>query len=143
MTIHEARTEEQIRACHTVMVQLRPHLADPDVFTRQVLRQMEQGYRLAFTITEDGEAAAVAGYRILESLSWGKYLYVDDLATDTSLRSQGHGQALLSYLKQTALDENCGQLHLDSGVQRYEAHRFYLRERLLITAHHFAIKLQE
>ena len=33
--------------------------------------------------------------------------------------------------------EGCEQLHLDSGVQRYEAHGFYLKNRLHITSHHF------
>jgi hypothetical protein len=35
----------------------------------------------------------------------------------------------------------CGELHLDSGVQRFAAHRFYLRERMEIMAHHFRLKL--
>jgi hypothetical protein len=32
---------------------------------------------------------------------------------------------------------------LDSGVQRFGAHRFYLRRRMNITSHHFAIDLRE
>ena len=35
----------------------------------------------------------------------------------------------------------CKELHLDSGVQRFAAHRFYLRERMDITCHHFAMPL--
>jgi len=31
------------------------------------------------------------------------------------------------------------QLHLDSGVQRYMAHKFYLREGFIIASHHFSI----
>jgi hypothetical protein len=33
-------------------------------------------------------------------------------------------------------------LHLDSGVQRFAAHRFYLARRMDITCHHFALKLR-
>jgi hypothetical protein len=37
---------------------------------------------------------------------------------------------------------NCDQLHLDSGVQRFGAHRFYLASRMDIIAHHFTMKLR-
>lgn len=33
-------------------------------------------------------------------------------------------------------------LELDSGVQRFDAHRFYLVQRMLNTAHHFRLTLQ-
>jgi hypothetical protein len=36
--------------------------------------------------------------------------------------------------------ENCQQLTLDSSVQRFAAHRFYLRQRMEITSHHFTIR---
>jgi hypothetical protein len=32
-------------------------------------------------------------------------------------------------------------LDLDSGVTRFDAHRFYLRERMHIQSHHFALAL--
>jgi hypothetical protein len=35
----------------------------------------------------------------------------------------------------------CSRLSLDSGVTRHDAHRFYLRERMVIASHHFAKKL--
>jgi hypothetical protein len=34
-------------------------------------------------------------------------------------------------------------LDLDSGVQRHDAHRFYLRERMHISSHHFTKRLDE
>ena len=37
-----------------------------------------------------------------------------------------------------AAKEGCLQLHLDSGIQRKEAHRFYEREGMTITGFHFA-----
>ena len=35
----------------------------------------------------------------------------------------------------------CAQFHLDSGVQRFDAHRFYLHKGMNISAHHFAMPL--
>ncbi len=34
------------------------------------------------------------------------------------------------------------QLTLDSGVQRFAAHRLYLRQRMDITSHHFTMNLK-
>ena len=47
------------------------------------------------------------------------------------------GWRLFDWLLAEARREGCEQLHLDSGVQRYEAHGFYLKNRLHITSHHF------
>ncbi|MGX1791676.1 hypothetical protein ACWIDW_01820 [Microbacterium sp. NPDC055312] len=41
-------------------------------------------------------------------------------------------------LRERAVAARCRQLDLDSGVQRFDAHRFYLRERMNIDAHHFS-----
>lgn len=64
-----------------------------------------------------------------------------DLVTDSARRSRGHGKALLHSLIQRARDEGCRALDLDSGVQRFDAHRFYLANRMIISSHHFTLKL--
>lgn len=46
---------------------------------------------------------------------------------------------LVSWFKSHALATGCEQIHLDSGVQRFAAHRFYLREGFNIASHHFSI----
>ena len=132
-------TPEEIAATFPVMSQLRPHLAPAD-YVPTVQRMAAAGFRLA-AVTVQGAVAAVAGYRLGESLSWGRYLYVDDLVSDARSRSHGHGRLLLGWLAQQARAAGCAQLHLDSGVQRHGAHRFYLRERMDITAFHFALPL--
>ncbi len=40
---------------------------------------------------------------------------------------------MISWLKSHARQLGCNQLHLDSGVQRFSAHRFYLREGFIRT----------
>jgi hypothetical protein len=44
---------------------------------------------------------------------------------------------LLSWLKERAEKEGCQQLHLDSGTQREDAHRFYGREGMKMASFHF------
>lgn len=95
---------------------------------------------MAFVQETDG-VVAVAGFRVGENLAWGRFLYVDDLVTHPAHRSKGYGAGLLSWLKEYAEKEGCSQLHLDSGVQKKEAHRFYEREGMTIAAFHFFEKL--
>jgi GNAT superfamily N-acetyltransferase len=136
-----ANTPEEIRRCHLVMRELRPLFHEPEQFVERVLRQQKEGYQLAFLESED-EVCAVAGFRFLESLFSGKFLYVDDLVTRESDRSCGFGGQLLDWLIEQAREHGCKNLELDSGVQRFDAHRFYLLKRMNISSYHFRIKIE-
>ena len=126
--------------CFPVMRELRPHLGSEAEFVFRVERQQAQGYELAFL--EAGESVrAVAGFRVSEKLSAGRFMYVDDLATCEEDRSKGYGGQLFDWLAEHARVRGCAQLQLDSGVWRYGAHRFYLGKRMDITCHHFDLKL--
>ena len=141
MQIQLAETDRDIERCFPVMVQLRPHLA-ADEFLDLVRRMMEGGYHLAY-IEDVGTVQAVAGFRILEMLSRGRFMYVDDLVTDATARSQGYGDALFDWLAEYACAHACRQLELDSGVQRFGAHRFYFRKRMHIASYHFSLRLDD
>jgi GNAT superfamily N-acetyltransferase len=88
-------------------------------------------------VAEEGAVRGVAGYRYLDQLVRGRVLYVDDLVTEEGMRSRGYGEALLGWLYELARSSGCTALELDSGVHRAEAHRFYFRQRMTISAFHF------
>ena len=133
-----ARSAEEIRRCFPVMRELRTHIVAEDEFVRRVQRQQAEGYLLAY-LESAGAIRACAGYRYVEMLFAGKFLYVDDLVTRAGDRSLGCGGQLFDWLMQEARKNNCTQLQLDSGVQRFDAHRFYLAKRMKISSHHFVI----
>ena len=135
MNILIAKTDTDIAACYPVMRELRPHIVESEFLSR-VRIQKKGGYLLAF-VQETVGPVAVAGFRIGENLAWGRFLYVDDLVTHPAYRSKGYGAALLTWLCEYAEREGCLQLHLDSGMQRKEAHRFYEREGMKRTSYHF------
>lgn len=137
--IRLATTDEDIAACAPVMRELRPEL-DPAEFLPRVRRLEATGYHLA-RLAQDGRVVAVAGFRLGENLAWGHFLYVDDLVTAASARSRGHGAALMRWLADFARRHGCGQLHLDSGTHRKDAHRFYLREGMTLASCHFSARL--
>jgi len=141
MTIRLATTDADIARCYSVMAQLRPHLVE-DEFVARVRRMQAEGFHLAL-LEDSGAVAAVAGYRYYDKLFSGRNLYVDDLVTDATRRSRGHGAALLEWLGAEARRHGCVQLELDSGVQRFDAHRFYFREQMHVSAYHFVRALPE
>ncbi|MGB0651914.1 MAG: GNAT family N-acetyltransferase [Thermoplasmatota archaeon] len=142
MTIREALTDDDVRALHPVMVQLRPHVDDPEALVAAVGRMRADGYRLVMATDPVGGAVeAVAGFRVFEMLYRGRFLYVDDLVTDEAHRSKGHGAALLAWLREEARRLDCQQVVLDSGVQRKDAHRFYEREGFEVLALNFTQQL--
>jgi GNAT superfamily N-acetyltransferase len=135
MTIELAESDVDILACFRVMQHLRD-LGDATAFLRRVRSQQLSGYQLA-ALRDEGGPVAVAGFRLGENLAWGRHLYVDDLVTLPEGRSRGYGAALLSWLAEFGRTRGAGQLHLDSGKQRVEAHRFYAREGLEASGIHF------
>lgn len=137
MNIRIATDEADIRACYPAMHELRPHLAEEE-FIAQVQRQRQNhGYQLVY-IAEHDRVVAAAGYRIAEFLAWGKAFYLDDLITLSTARQHGYGGQLLDWLIAKAQELGCKQFHLDSGMQRHDAHRLYLNKKLQIASHHFA-----
>jgi GNAT superfamily N-acetyltransferase len=134
-------TDDDILAARHVMRQLRPQIPEAD-YRATVRRMMQTDGYLQAAVFEGDTVVAVAGYRFMEMLyAGGKTLYVDDLNTDETRRSRGHGRMLMDWLKGEAKEHGCVQLQLDSGVQREQTHRFYFREGLTINCYHFRIDL--
>ena len=139
MEVVKIKTVEEMQACFIVLAQLRPHIKAEE-FLERVLIQYQRGYQLV-ALLEENTIMAVAGYHISESLAWGKFLYIEDLVTNQKNRSQGFGKQLLDWLHSEAREQGCAQLHLDSGIQREDAHRFYEREGMTFASHHYVSQL--
>lgn len=118
--------------------QLRPQL--PADYASKMQRVFAQGGRMVLAAQGDS-VLGLAIWRCFENTFSDVQLYVDDLVTVEASRSQGVGHNLIEWLSQRARMLNAANLALDSGTQRLQAHRFYLRERFDITSFHFNKKL--
>ena len=123
----------------TVHRQLRPQL--PDDYLAKMQRVFAGGARMCVA-ERGGAVTGVAVYRIHENTFDGVQMYVDDLITDETKRSQGVGKALLDHLQSLARATCCEAFTLDSGTQRQQAHKFYFREGLVVTSFHFGKSLR-
>ena len=137
MNIKIAESDAELARISDVLLELRRAFTK-DALIAQIKAQQQAGYRVAY-LESAGESVCVAGFVVGTKLAWGKHLYVDDLVTAERHRSTGAGKRMLDWLKAHALALGCRQLELDSGVQRFGAHRFYLREGFDISSHHFSI----
>lgn len=119
-----------------VLRELRPHLTE-DLFRSVLAEGQGQGLRFSAAYDDAGVCVGAAGWRIVANTYLVRKLYVDDLVTASSARSTGVGHALLGHLEERARAAACTTLALDSGTQRTDAHRFYFRERMAVTAFSF------
>jgi GNAT superfamily N-acetyltransferase len=133
-----AESNNEIADCFQVMKQLRPELTEK-FFVPLVRELMQEGYQVAF-LQDENKVVCVAGFKISNSLSIGKNLYIDDLSTLNSSQSKGYGRQMMNWLRKLAKKEDCNYLHLDSNVTRYRAHKFYLSQDMYIASYHFAEK---
>ncbi|HTV72898.1 MAG TPA: GNAT family N-acetyltransferase [Candidatus Acidoferrales bacterium] len=117
-----------------------PVVASLECFAQWVDEQQRpQGYRLIGSFVAGRRAAvAAAGFRRVRCLAWGDAVHVDDLITLAAFRGAGHADALMRWILAEARRLGCEQLHLDSGTQRLDAHRFYLKHGFSIRSFHFS-----
>ncbi len=137
MNVKLAKSDADLERVSEVLRELRTAF-DTSTLIAQIKEQMNAGYQIAY-VEADGEVLCVAGFVVGTKLAWGKHIYVDDLVTAERHRSKGAGARMISWLKSHARQLGCNHLHLDSGVQRFAAHKFYLREGFNIGSHHFSI----
>jgi GNAT superfamily N-acetyltransferase len=134
-------TPDEIVSSFNVFLELRPALSDKHHFAEQILKQQKKGYKI-YAIIEDEEVVACVGFRIMTMFARGKILYIDDLITKGKYRSREYGKILLNKVVTVAGDNECNQIHLDTGYVRHVAHRFYLNHGFEFHCHHLALKLE-
>jgi GNAT superfamily N-acetyltransferase len=123
------------------LLALRPQLGTADRLVARIDDvQRREGYRLVASFVDGQEqAAAAAGFRVVNTLVWGHALYCDDLSTRPEHRRAGHAGRLVDWMIEEAVRLRCDQFHLDSGTgpDRADAHRLYMNKGLRIAAYHF------
>jgi len=139
MLIKTAQTNEDFLKCFDVMQALRPQLT-PELFLDLLKKMKVENYSLIF-IEENEKAISACGFRYLTSLFDGQFIYIDDLSTLPEARGKGHAGMLFDFIVEKAKAENLKAVHLDSGHQRFDAHRLYLKKGMKIASHHFKIEL--
>lgn len=140
MNLKILKNYDDIIQAFDVFLELRPSLTDAASFATQVLVQQKEGYQVIAVIESDCVVAAI-GFRMLTTLAWGKIVYIDDLITKSDQRQKGYAKVLMDHVIGIAKDQECQQIHLDTGPRRHAAHRFYLNKGFELNCYHLALKL--
>ena len=121
--VRELTTEDEWREAYPVMNELRPQ-SEETFIERMHQMHGEERYRL-FARYDGDEIVALAGVRELVVLYHGNHVWVYDLVTTESRRSEGIGSELLEWVADWAEDRGANVVELASGLWREEAHEFY------------------
>lgn len=121
--IIELTNIEQWKKAFPVMKQLRTDLTEKTYL--DLLHEMrKEGYQL-FALSIHNQMVSLAGICLRTNFYNRRHVYIYDLVTDSSHRSYGYGERLLSYIQNWALENGAKYVALESGLQRIDAHRFY------------------
>lgn len=124
LIIKELKSRKELIEAFPIMKQLRTHL-DESTYLELVLEaQKVDRYKMVALFNED-KIVAVAGFKPMTTLYYGRFIWVCDLVTDTNIRSKGYGEKLLTYVHEWAKENKYESVALSSGLQRTDAHRFY------------------
>lgn len=124
LTIKELHSQKEILEAFPVMNQLRTHLDDAAYLDLVIEAKDKDMYKLV-ALYDQGEIVAVTGFKPMITLYYGRFVWVCDLVTDSTKRSNGYGERLLSYVHGWAKENGYESVALSSGLKRRDAHRFY------------------
>ena len=108
----------------------RPALWDPVRATAAIRRAVSSEAAVVLVAAFGDEFVGFCtAYDELESVRFGRRVWVEDLAVHPERRSLGTGKRLLDAAKDWARARGASHLELDSAETRADAHRFYDREQ--------------
>jgi GNAT superfamily N-acetyltransferase len=125
MQIREISLKE-LESAYELVKELRSELSY-DEFEDLVYAMRHQEYKM-FGIYESDQLITYAGLSVLINLYHKRHLYIFDLVTTFSYRSQGYGKSMLAYLYDYAKIQNCEHVVLSSGLKEESNYHFYENE---------------
>lgn len=120
------KNKSDLDRCFPIMQELRPHLTLESFFTIYDQAHSSDGYEIV-GVEVDGKILAVMGYRFLTDYVRGKHVYIDDLVSTETARSQGLGAELLKFAEGIAQHNSCKALRLCTGIENERGVKFYDR----------------
>ncbi|PIQ48363.1 MAG: hypothetical protein COW03_11030 [Cytophagales bacterium CG12_big_fil_rev_8_21_14_0_65_40_12] len=140
MNFVQIETKEEFKDAYRLLKQLVPSLLSFDEFQQTYADKEKYGYHLV-ALYDSSKIVCVAGLRFNVYYEVGKYLFIDDLVVDESLRSKGIGTTMFTKLEEYARKNKCKQIQLDTSVSLHETHKFYYNQNMQTTQYHMTKKV--
>ena len=82
---------------------------------------------MLYLAEKDNSILGVIDFSVVDYFYYQKpILCIRAIVVDKTSRGQGIGNKLMEFAQEQAIKNNCRYIELVSGVQRKDAHRFYL-----------------
>lgn len=108
----------------------RPAAWDPERAATSLAKALDSDSAIVLLAVIDGDPVGFCtAYDDIDSVRFGRRVWVEDLAVHPERRSLGVGKKLLDQARQWGRERGATHLELDSSDARADAHRFYERER--------------
>ncbi|MFM2481037.1 GNAT family N-acetyltransferase [Celerinatantimonas sp. YJH-8] len=140
-SIREINEHDPLDEAAQLLHSLRQQYTFQELLEKIREQQLVHGYQLVGSYNDQNELVGIAGFIEGHSLAWGHYLLIEDLVVSDDRQGNGVGEKLLSWLRRLAYSRGCRELHVNSGLQRFFAHKLFLQEGFRISSHHFSLKL--
>ncbi|WP_347860804.1 GNAT family N-acetyltransferase [Salimicrobium sp. PL1-032A] len=124
MDIVELKTKKEITQAFAVVNELRTNL-DLNKYLELVTEAMETDNYHMFAMMEEEEMVAIAGFKPMISLYYGRFVWVDDLVVTSEKRNNGYGEIMLHFVEQWAAQNKYDHVALSSGLEQTVSHKFY------------------
>ncbi|WP_226579780.1 GNAT family N-acetyltransferase [Halobacillus litoralis] len=122
--VQKIENEIDIRSAYSVMKELRTHL-DEETYVDLVKEAGKVDRYHLYGLFLNNELFSVIGFKEMTTLYYGRFVWVCDLVTKKSVRSNGYGKELLNFVEKWAAGNGYETVALSSGLSRKSAHRFY------------------
>jgi len=142
MIIKELKTKEEMLGVFPVLQELYPSLTFEQYSIELNLMLPNNAYGQVAAFDKE-VCAGVTGVWIGYKLWCGKYLEIDNFVVAKAYRSQGIGKAIIDFLKQKAIEENCSMVALDSYTTNFKAHKLFYNEGFGPKGFHFIHVLKD
>jgi GNAT superfamily N-acetyltransferase len=134
-TLREIKTPAEWKAIFTLVKQQNKDMTRKE-FETLLAEMRKQGYRCVGAYAQ-GALVGIMGFWIGYRFWCHKYIDIDNVVVEKSLRSRGIGRKMLAWVEKEAKRQNCAMAVLDSYTTGHNAHRFYFREGYCILGYHF------
>lgn len=134
MQIRELTTIDEMLAAFEVLQHMYPKMTREKYGT--IIRQRkEEGYRMV-GVFDGNKCVSSAGFWIGVRFYCGKFIQLDNMVTLPEYRSKGAGKIITDFIKEIGKTENCLKVLVDTYVENFDAHRFFLKEGFIIRGYH-------
>ena len=132
--------KEEIPKILPMIQELMGNQFSNEILTVRFTEMFSQNYE-CFGIFDEGEMIGVCGLWFMTRHYAGRSCEPDHIFINEAYRGKGVGKQLFKFIYKYAAEKGCETSELNSYVNNYRSHKFYLNEGYDIKGYHFLKKL--